>query len=86
MSSVCARSSTAWNTSAFWRAIDTCAANSWTSSNSSAVNVFPSPSRSIVSTPMAPSRPRSGRTTRLPSWMSSSRKWLTRGSWRSSSM
>ena len=42
-SSVCARISTARNTSAFWRAIDTCAANSWTSSNSSAVNVLPEP-------------------------------------------
>jgi hypothetical protein len=30
------RISTAWKTSAFWSAIETCAANSWTSSNSSA--------------------------------------------------
>ena len=36
-SSVWARISTAWWTSAFWRAIDTWAANSWTSSNSSCV-------------------------------------------------
>ena len=33
--SVRARISTAWKTSAFWSAIETCAANSWTSSNSS---------------------------------------------------
>ena len=80
-SSVRARISTAWKTSAFWSAIDTCAANSWTSSNSSAENVFAWPSRSIVSTPMAPPRPRSGTTMRLPSTEpSSSRKWLTRGS------
>ena len=36
-SSVRARISTAWKTSAFWSAIETCAANSWTSSNSSGV-------------------------------------------------
>ena len=42
-SSVRARISTAWKTSAFWSAIDTCAANSWTSSNSSAENVFAEP-------------------------------------------
>ena len=46
-SSVRARISTAWKTSAFWSAIETCAANSWTSSNSSAENVLPSPSRSM---------------------------------------
>ena len=42
-SSVRARISTAWKTSAFWSAIETCAANSWTSSNSSAENVLPTP-------------------------------------------
>ncbi len=85
-SSVRARISTAWKTSAFWSAIDTCAANSWTSSNSSAENVLPRPSRSMVSTPIAPPRPRSGTTIRLPSiGPMSSRKWLTRGSFRSSS-
>ena len=41
-SSVRARISTAWKTSAFWSAIDTCAAKSWTSSNSSAEKVLPS--------------------------------------------
>ena len=41
-SSVWARISTARKTSAFWSAIDTCAANSWTSSNSSAEKVLPS--------------------------------------------
>ena len=35
-----ARISTAWKTSAFWRAIETCAAKSWTSSNSSGEKVF----------------------------------------------
>ena len=53
-SSVRARISTAWKTSAFWRAIETCAANSWTSSNSSNEKVLPTPRRSIVSTPIAP--------------------------------
>ena len=39
------------------------------------------PSRSMVSTPIAPSRPRSGTTMRLPSTEPpSSRNWLTRGS------
>ena len=86
-SSVRARISTAWNTSAFWSAIETCAANSWTSSNSSAVNALPSPSRSMVRTPIAPPRPRSGTTMRLPSTSPTSpRKWLTRGSVRSSAM
>ena len=66
-SSVRARISTAWKTSAFWSAIETCAANSWTSSNSSGEKVLPSPSRSMVSTPIAPPRPRSGTTIRLPS-------------------
>ena len=86
-SSVRARISTAWKTSAFWSAIDTCAAKSWTSSNSSAEKVLPTPSRSMVRTPIAPPRPRSGTTMRLPSIESmSSRKWLTRGSFRSSVM
>ena len=38
------------------------------------------PSRSIVSTPMAPPRLRSGTTMRLPSFESPSLRWLTRGS------
>ena len=42
-SSVRARISTAWKTSAFWSAIETCAAKSWTSSNSSAEKVLPTP-------------------------------------------
>ena len=45
------------------------------------------PRRSIVRTPIAPDRPRNGTTMRLPSrFRSGPRKWLTRGSWRSSSM
>ena len=73
-SSVCARISTARNTSAFWSAIDTCPANSLTRSNSSGSNVLPLPSRSMVMTPIAPRRPRSGTTIRLPAAESSPRK------------
>ena len=84
-SSVWARISTAWRTSAFWSAIETCAANSWTSSNSSAVNALPRPSRSRVRTPIAPvaAAQRDDDQAAVDRAVSS-RKWLTRGSLRSS--
>ena len=87
-SSVRARISTAWKTSAFWSAIETCAANSWTSSNSSAENVLPTPEpldrqhADRAAAARAAGR-RSGCRRSSPT---RSRKWLTRGSFRSSLM
>ena len=66
-SSVRARRSACWKISALRRAIETCAANSWTSSNSCSSKPVASPSRSSVRTPTAPSGPSSGTTIRLPS-------------------
>ena len=80
-SSVRARISTAWNTSAFWSAIETWAANSWTSSNSSAENVLPDARAARSSARRSRRRGRAAARRsgcRRPG--PSSRKWLTRGS------